>query len=182
MASIERELETVDLREHRDESLLRAVHDGLYVRSFPLVEERESLEYWLSSLWGEAAAAGRISAHALVTGSELHDPERRRVAGLAFSELYRESGCGLLSYLAVDSGFRRRGVARDLVERTLETLRRDASERGAALPALFAEIHDPDGEGDLLPSDVMDPRERASFFAKLGARRVPIRARSSSWS
>jgi GNAT superfamily N-acetyltransferase len=170
-----RELETVDLRERRDESLLRAVHDGLYVRSFPLAEERESLEYWLSALWGDAAAADRISVHGLVTGLHLDDPDRRQIAGLAFSELYRESGCGLLSYLAVDAGFRRRGVARELVQRTLETLRRDAAERGAALPAVFGEIHDPDREGDLGPSDVIDPRERASFFAKLGARCVPIR-------
>ena len=139
-------MEIIDLRDRKDESLLRAVHDDLYVRSFPLEEERETLEYWLSALWGDGAAADRIRVHALVAGTDLGDPRKREVAGLAFSELYRESGCGLLSYLAVDSRFRRRGVARDLVNETLVTLRRDTTERGAPLAAVFAEIHDPDAD------------------------------------
>jgi GNAT superfamily N-acetyltransferase len=168
-------MEITDLRERRDESLLRAVHDDLYVRSFPLEEERETLDYWLSALWGDGAAADRIRAHALVAGTDLEDPRKRQIAGLAFSELYRESGCGLLSYLAVDPHFRRGGVARKLVDRTLETLRRDTEEQGATLAAVFAEIHDPDAVEQLRHDDVMDPAERASVFAKLGARRVPIR-------
>jgi GNAT superfamily N-acetyltransferase len=168
-------MKTVDLREHKDESLLRAVHDDLYVRSFPIDEERESLDYWLSALWGEGAAADDVRVHALVAGKDLDDPARREIAGLAFSELYRESGCALLSYLAVDSRFRRHGVARDLVRETFERLNRSAEERGAPLPAVFAEIHDPEATDELRAEDVMDPVERASFFAKLGARRVPIR-------
>jgi GNAT superfamily N-acetyltransferase len=167
-------MEFVDLRDRRDESLLRAVHDGLYVGSFPIEEEREDLEYWRSSLWGDGEDGRGPSVHALVAGTKLDQPQERRIAGLAFVELYLASGVGLLSYLAVDADFRRAGLGRQLVSRGLEALRQDAVRRGSALNAVFAEVHDPDAAEERLPAEVMDPTERVSFFAKLGARRIPI--------
>jgi GNAT superfamily N-acetyltransferase len=167
-------MEFVDLRDRRDESLLRAVHDGLYVGSFPVEEEREGLEYWRSALWGGGEDGRGPSVHALVAGTNLDEPRERRIAGLSFVELYLASGVGLVSYLAVDADFRRAGLGRQLVERGLEALRRDAEQRARPLNAVFAEVHDPDAAEERLRDEVMDPTERVSFFAKLGARRIPI--------
>jgi ribosomal protein S18 acetylase RimI-like enzyme len=167
-------MEIVDLRDRRDEDLLRVVHDGLYATSFPLEEEREGLVYWLTALWGVGQDGRGPSVHALVAGTDLSEPSERRIAGLAFVELYLESGCGLLSYVAVDPDFRRVGLGRELVTRGLEVLRRDADEQGKPLRAVFAEVHDPDAAAESPREEVMDPTERVSFFAKLGGRRIPI--------
>ena len=167
-------MEIVDLRDRRDEDLLRVVHDGLYTTSFPLEEEREGLDYWVTALWDVGDDSRGTSVHALVAGTDLSEPSERRIAGLAFVELYLESECGLLSYLAVDPDFRRVGLGRDLVRRGLEALRRDAEDRGKPLRAVFAEVHDPEAATQSSREEVMDPTERVSFFAKLGARRLPI--------
>jgi GNAT superfamily N-acetyltransferase len=167
-------MEIVDLRDRRDEELLRVLHDGLYVTSFPLEDEREGLDYWRTALWGGGQGGHGPSVHALVAGTDLGEPGRRRIAGFAFVELYLESGCGLLSYLAVDPNSRRAGHGRELVRRGLETLRRDAEDRGKPLRAVFAEVHDPDAAKQNARDEVMDPTERVSFFAKLGGRHIPI--------
>lgn len=169
----EPDLEIVDLRDLRDEDLLRAVHDGLYVTSFPLEEEREGFDYWLRALWGEGEDGG-TRVHAFVAGLNLSEPTRRQIAGLAFVELYRKSACGLLSYLAVDPEFRRRTLGRTLVSCAVEALRQDSRELRKPLRAVFAEVHDPDAAKAFSYDDVMDRSERMSFFAKIGARRVPI--------
>jgi GNAT superfamily N-acetyltransferase len=166
-------MEIVDLRDRRDEGLLRVVHDGLYVKSFPLEEEREAFDYWHAALWGDGLEGRGPRVHALVAGTELEHPKRRQIAGLAFVELYLDCACGLLSYLAVDPAFRRAGLGRELVTRALEVLRLDAEDRRQPLRAVFAEVHDPDATQQH-KHDVMDPAERVSFFAKLGARRVPV--------
>jgi hypothetical protein len=155
-------LEFVDLREQPDEALLAAVADGLYLTSFPSEAEREDPARW---------SDGTTGARLLVAGTHLHEPSRA-IHGFVVAELYPESRCGLLSYLAVDSDRRRGGLGRRLVVRAVTALVRDASGRGAPLQAIFAEIHDPERVD---PSqDVMDPAERVSFWAKLLARKVPI--------
>jgi GNAT superfamily N-acetyltransferase len=166
-------MEIVDLRDHCDEDLLRVVHDGLYVTSFPLEEEREGFDYWLAALWGDGEDSG-TQVHAFVAGLNLGEPTRRQIAGLAFVELYRKSACGLLSYVAVDPEFRRRRLGRTLVSRGVEALRQDSRELRRPLRAVFAEVHDPDAAKSFSYDDVMDRAERMSFFARIGARRVPI--------
>jgi GNAT superfamily N-acetyltransferase len=166
-------MEIVDLRDRRDEDLLRAVHDGLYVTSFPLEEEREGLDYWLDALQG-AGGDGGTRVHPIVAGLNLSEPTRRQIAGLVFVELYLESACGLLSYVAVDPDFRRAGLGRTLVSCGVDALRQDSDTLRKPLRAVFAEVHDPEAANDFSHGDVMDASERMSFFAKLGARRVPI--------
>lgn len=166
-------MEFVDLRDRRDEPLLQQVYDELYLQSFPDPAEREDISVWAPRLWGDQRDGGGSRLHALVAGPNLDEPERRRIAGLAFYELYPESGTGLLSYLAVDPDFRRTGLGRALVALSLDSLRAESASLGQALNAVFAEIHDPERVSSR--HDSMDPSERVSFFAKLNARRVPIR-------
>jgi hypothetical protein len=155
-------LELVDLREQPDEALLAAVADGLYLTSFPDEAEREDPARWCDPTNG---------ARLLVAGTHLNQASRV-IHGFVVAELYPESRCGLLSYLAVDSDRRRGGLGRRLVVQAITALVRDAAGRGAPLQAVFAEIHDPER---IDPAhDVMDPAERVSFWAKLLARKVPV--------
>lgn len=167
------EFELVDLRDpdSYDEELLRTVYEGLYLSSFPVEEERQSPKDWIPALLGEDDSG--LVFHAVVAGRELANPRRRLITGFVFFEFYPQSRCGLIAYLAVDPLFRQLGLGRRLVEHALQTLRNDAAEVGRPLKAVFAEIHDP----DLIETthDVMNPAERMSFFAKLNARKVPIR-------
>jgi GNAT superfamily N-acetyltransferase len=165
------DLEIRDLRNARDDNLLEELYAGLYLSSFPIPEEREDPSVWSPLLW-DAPADGGTLLHAFVAGADLDEPRRRRIAGLVFCEHYPRSGCGLISYLAVDPDERHRGLGRCLVEIAIESLRADAGRAGTSLKAVFAEIHDP--KRVRRDADVMDPTERASFFARLNARRVPI--------
>ena len=143
----------VDLSESPDDQLLREVYDGLYRASFPRDEERESFEAFAA---GHVIVARRNGA----------------VDGFVAAEYYPRSGCGLLSYVAVDPSARGRGLGRALVKCSTDALERDAAERNGVLTALFAEIHDPArvARGD----DVIDPWDRQRIMHRLGARRVPI--------
>ncbi len=107
----------------------------------------------------------------LVAGANLHEASRA-IHGFVVAELFPESRCGLISYLAVDSDQRRGGLGRRLVIRAVTALVQEAAGRGAPLEAVFAEIHDPERVDP--GSDVMDPAERVSFWAKLLARKLPI--------
>jgi GNAT superfamily N-acetyltransferase len=165
-------VEIVDLRSRPDEELLQQVYDELYLPSFPDPDEREDVSVWKPLLWGERRDGERLLFHALVAATNLEERERRRIAGLAFVELYPRSCSGLLSYLAVGPDFRRTGLGRALVAIALDTLKADAERFGRPLTAVYAEIHDP--ERVSRRTDSMDPAERVSFFAKLNSRRVPI--------
>jgi GNAT superfamily N-acetyltransferase len=162
----------VDLRNRRDDGLLQQVYDELYLPSFPDPDEREDVSVWAPLLWGDRRDGEGLLFHALVACTDLEEPETRRIAGLAFVELYPKSCSGLLSYVAVSPDFRRTGLGRALVATALDTLKSDAARLGRPLTAVYAEIHDP--EQVSARTDSMDPAERVSFFAKLNSRRVPI--------
>jgi GNAT superfamily N-acetyltransferase len=165
-------MEMVDLTEERDEALLDEVASGLYVDSFPIAEEREDPARWKDALWHPDRENGNPVLRGVVAGTDLHLPSRD-ICGFVFFELYRRSRCGLISYIAVDPDQRRRHLGRDLIAHAVETLQRDAAASGAPLEAVFAEIHDPKKVPPA--ADSMDAAERVSFFAKLHARKVPIR-------
>jgi GNAT superfamily N-acetyltransferase len=165
------DLEIRDLRNARDDELLEELYERLYVPSFPVPEEREDPSIWMPLLWEPQSVDG-IVLHAFVAGADLDEPGPRRIAGLVFCEHYPRSASGLISYLAVDPDERYAGLGRCLVETAIEALHADAGRAGRPLKAVFAEIHDP--ERVEAGADVMDPTERASFFARLSARRVRI--------
>jgi GNAT superfamily N-acetyltransferase len=161
------ELELVDLREHPDERLLAVIHDGLYTRSFPRPEERESLESLRDALWGEAAKEPARSHFVVARSATAPDG----VAGFVACEYYPRSRCGLISYIAVDSGMRGLGLGRTLLERAIAILRADAQPNGA-LEAVLAEIHDPSKVKET--DDVIPPLDRIRIMDRLGAKRLPI--------
>ncbi len=161
------ELELVDLREHPDERLLTAIHDGLYTRSFPRPEEREDLASLRNALWGEGTTASPVSHFVVARAGDAPDG----VAGFIACEYYPRSRCGLISYVAVEPGMRGRGLSRALLDRAIATLRADA-EPGGGLEAVLAEIHDPAKiEAD---EDVISPLDRVRIMSRLGAKRLPI--------
>ena len=110
----EEDLELRDLRERRDDDLLAALHETLFVPSFPDPDEQESPADWGYRLWGDPAPP-HPEQHATLAGIDIDLPDQRVLAGFAFVERYRESACGLLSYIAVDASWRRQKLGAELL-------------------------------------------------------------------
>lgn len=164
-------LEFRDLRANKDPELLRMLHHDLFRRFFPDPDEQEGPDDWAPRLWGDAAAQNP-EQHGFIAGTSLGDSAARRLDGFAFVERYRESRCGLLSYIAIDDRCRGQGVGRTLFDLSVASARAAAERDGAPLRAVFAEIHDP---RRVRPSDdVIDPHRRLAIMVSLGARLVPI--------
>ena len=156
----------VDLREHPNPSLLAAFED-LYRRTFTDPTEREDPAQWPPRLYGNLPAP-EPRMHLLVA---VDGPSQHLRGGIAF-EYYRDSRCGLLTYLVTAPDWRRRGLGTQLVQGALGRLQREAGAHGADLRGVFAEAEDP---AQVSASDAtMQPRERLTALARLGARRVCI--------
>lgn len=154
----------VSLPEHDD--LLDAFYADVYLPAFR--HQREPLEVWKRQLGGERT--GPILCISVI-GNDLHDRERRRIDGGMVAELYPRSGCGLLTYLVVAPGARRRGVGRALLDRSRELLAERAAARGIELGLVFGEITDPRGKaGD----DAEAAWKRLQQFQHWGAHVVDI--------
>jgi hypothetical protein len=164
-------LEFVDLRTTRHPGLLEAVHRDLFLPNFPDPDEQEGPDDWRPRLW-EDPPPPQPEQHAFVAGTHLGSDARRALAGFAFVERYRESGCALLSYIAVESSQRRHGLARKLFGLALGSAKEAAQRDGRPVRATFAEIHDPWRVNQA--DEVIDPADRASIMERLGAWRVPI--------
>lgn len=158
----------LDLRAHPRPELLTAFVD-LYTRTFTDASEREDPAEWPPRLYGELPAP-QPRMHLLVA-VDTHAQPPRLLGGIAF-EYYRDSRCGLLTYLVTDAEHRRRGLARRLVLRAIELLQDDARTFGTDLRGVYAETEDPDQVGD--DGNAMAPRERLQALARLGARRIDI--------
>lgn len=156
-----------DLREQPNPALL-AAFEALYRRTFTDPAEREDPAQWPPRLYGDLPPPQpRMHLLVAVDGQEGH-----LLGGIAF-EYYRDSRCGLLTYLVVAPDGRRRGLGRQLVRGALQRLQQEARAHGAELRGVFAEAEDPDRVG---ASDdaAMPPRERLTALAHLGARRIDI--------
>jgi len=157
----------LDLRDHARPDLL-AGFVALYEETFNDPSEREDPAQWPPRLYGELPAP-QPRMHLLVAVDDA--TAGRPLGGIAF-EYYRDSRCGLLTYLVTDPAHRRRGLARRLVDRAVDLLHRDAQAEGAVLRAVFAETEDPgqvDARGTAMP-----PHTRLAVLARLGARRIDI--------
>jgi GNAT superfamily N-acetyltransferase len=169
MAEPKREI--VDLREHRDDALLDELYRKLFLPNFPDPDEHEDPGIWAPLLWGDPDESQPV-LHALVAGRKLGDREDRALEGFLLCEYYQSSACGLLTYLAIDPESRRQRLGRELFERGVEALRKEAESRGDSLAAVFGEIHDP----AKVPAsrDSVDPAVRLEVMRKLGGRLIPI--------
>lgn len=95
--------------------------------------------------------------------------------GFVTAEFFRRSSVGLLTYLAVATASRRRGLGRRLVEEAQAALREDAKRQGTPLRAIFGEVNDPHGAATSDGESPAEKRARVLALARLGARRVPVR-------
>jgi GNAT superfamily N-acetyltransferase len=164
-------LETVDLRDDpTNVFLFDALTHGLYVDCFPNLDEAEEPDKWKPRLWGTEGGDATMRAIIMVEGPHTDEP---RIAGFICTELYLDSHCGLISYLGVDPRRRSQGLGKSLIELGISKLRSDAKEKGIQLKAVFAEIHVPRYAD--AASDAMDPNGRVTFFARVGAVRVPVK-------
>lgn len=156
----------IDLREHPNPVLL-AAFETLYRRTFTDPAEREDPAQWPPRLYGDLPAP-QPRMHLLVA---VDDPDRNLVGGIAF-EYYRDSRCGLLTYLVTAAHSRRRGLGRRLVQGALARLQQEAQTHGTSLLGVFAEAEDPDQVGP--DGNAMAPKERLTALARLGARRIDV--------
>lgn len=158
----------LDLREHARPDLL-AAFVALYTHTFTDASEREDPVQWPPRLYGDLPAP-QPRMHLLVAVADATG-HPQLLGGIAF-EYYRESRCGLLTYLVTDPAHRRRGLGRRLIQRAIELLHQDVREYATVLRGVFAETEDPervDAHGSAI-----SPRERLAALAKLGAHRIDI--------
>lgn len=151
--------------------MLDAVHRDLFLPNFPDPDEQEEPDDWIPRLW-EAPKPPEPEQHGFVAGTDLESTARRSLAGFAFVERYRESRSALLSYIAVNTSGRGRGLGRELLDRALDSAHDAAKQDGKPIRAVFAEIHDPRRVDRA--KDVIDPAQRVRIMERLGAWRVPI--------
>lgn len=156
------------------ESLLDQLYAELYLPAFAHPAEVETPSIWKSLLGPDKpeSPAPLLSIFLCGEGLASPDPASRWIDGFIFAELYRESRCGLLTYLAVRPEARRRGVGRRLVTRAVEHLTRLACDHGGKLRAVFAESEDPLNPDNAAYHDRFDLFDRITFLERLGARRV----------
>ena len=154
----------LDLRTQPNPKLLAAFIE-LYTRTFTDPSEREDPAQWPARLYGDLAAPQpQMHLVAAVDADTL-------CGGIAF-EYYRESRCGLLTYLVVDPAYRRRGLAHQLIQRAITLLKQDATDAATVLRGVFSETENPDLVDD--QGNAMSPRERLMALARLGARQIDI--------
>ncbi len=165
-------MDIIDLREVHSRDLLEQVYHELYLACFTDPDEQEDLEQYRERLFDAQKPSPQPRTHFLVAGERLSDGATRVISGMMIFELYRESSCGLLTYLAVAPAGRGCGLGRTLLRRAIEILSDECAATGG-LRAVFAETHDP----HLIEAaaDSMSPRERIEVMKRLGAVRVPVR-------
>jgi len=154
----------LDLREDFCQEYLDAFI-ALYNQTFINTTEREDPGQWERRLH-ETPEPPQPILHLLLV---LEAKTRNVVGGLVF-EHYRESACGLLTYLVVEPSYRGKGLARNLIGRALGTLSHEAVNDGRPLKAVFAECENP--EMCSRASGGMRPAERVQVLKRLGARKV----------
>jgi GNAT superfamily N-acetyltransferase len=147
--------------------------EQIYVKSFPDVNEREEVDQWRARMDGRKDKGVSVPEfHLLVIGENLKEGARSDVFGGATIEYYKQSNCGLLTYIAVSPEMRKLGCARKLIRAAIDVLKEDAKTSGDPLRALFAEVNDP--QKVLVEDDVMPPEERMQVLSRLGAKWIDV--------
>jgi len=168
-------IELVDLNQHHDAALLRRVYDELYCPTFIDPDEQETLEQYRSRLFDPLLPPPQPVTHFVVAGRNLKRGREAELLGFIIFESYRESVCGLMTYLVTVPAARGQGLGKRLVAEAQTALRRDMEAwhgRPDGLRAIFAEVHDP---GRVVADrDVINPSVRLEIMRRLGAAQVPI--------
>lgn len=167
--------EIIDLRQHNIPDLLIQVYTELYEKAFTDPSEIETLEQYTRRLWDSQLPPPQSIIHFLVAGENLLDKSKRQIDGFLICEAYRESLCGLVTFVVIDDRARGKGLARKLIRYGYHQLNTDMlawSNERLGLQALFAEMHDPN---QFFGADIIDPNLRLTIMRKLGAHWIPIR-------
>jgi GNAT superfamily N-acetyltransferase len=146
----------------RREQLCRAFYEEIYREAFPKSDEAEDPGVWLP-LMEQVARPGQPSVHIILA----HDQTQRIVGGVVF-ELYRNSWCWLITYIAVQENMRRAGIGTGL----LAEVRRVIAEQCKDQAMVLAECENPSRMTSC--NDQLIAVTRARALRKLGMRRVPI--------
>ncbi|MGH8610833.1 MAG: GNAT family N-acetyltransferase [Gammaproteobacteria bacterium] len=161
------------------EPLLERLYNGLYMESFPDPDEREELAEWQRRLTSQPEPSDPLTA-TFVIGTDLQKRAlvERKIQGFLTVELYRESRCGLASYIAIEPTCRGRGWARLLFREAKKWLKeRCQKDTGENLRALFAEVHDPHEPSNHSNHKYpvpLDPYQRLEVMGRLGAKWVGL--------
>ena len=146
-----------------DLPLLARFYDEVYLPAF--AHQREPRAGWEARL----TAPGAYRLFVTLAGAELDAAATARIDGGVTCEWYPRSRCGLLTYLVVAPGARRRGLGRRLLDGARAALRDHAAASGVTPAAIFGEVADP------AVGDDPDAAARLARFRRWGARVVEAR-------
>lgn len=169
-------LEISDLGERFDEGLLQRVYEAIYLPAFPRLDEQENPAIWTARL-RDPAANPRLTF--LVASTRMNGSAALTPIALLVAEYYGDSGCVLVSYLAVAPSMQGQGVARHLFDVLAARIRSGRVSGGPLVHAVFAEVHGPQTSQ---LDEVMDPSLRLRILTKLGAVHIPIDYRQPALS
>ena len=146
----------------------------IYKPAFPAVDETEDPTVWLPLMTGEPPTDKPLVNILLATAAadSSAGPDGSLLLGGINFEYYRTSKAVLITYLCVKSGVRRNGIAKSLLEWTVDKVH---SAYGDVL--LFAEAEDPSLQG---ASTKQIAVTRWEILHHLGFRKIPVRYRQPS--
>ncbi len=161
---VDSELEIVAIEDHDDEGLLDEFHGSVYWDAFP--DQQEPIEVWKRALWGGTAP---YEMTVRIAGTALRDRARRQILGGIAFERYPQSGCGLVTYMAIAPAARRQGLGKRLQREAALTM------FAAGAPAVFGEVNDPRLAGRGVDEPVENMWRRLERNQAWGARVVDTR-------
>jgi hypothetical protein len=162
------DVHTVEAGNKRSLTLLAKAYEAVYVPGFPMPEEREPLEKWLTAL-GSRKDPGKLSISIL--GENLDGPNPTLKA-MAVGYYYKKHDVGLLAYLVTAPEFQGKGLGRTLNDANNGALIDFAQGNKQPLGGIFLECNDP--AKIKAEDDVMDPQKRIDMYKKWGAVVLPI--------
>lgn len=164
MVQQRRKLENITFINLRDFPNTAYLNDfiTLYSTTFTDTSEAEDPSVW-SKLLMDQVSKNDLCFNLLVA---LYNGQV--IGGLAF-EYYYDSECALLTYIVVRQEYRRKNVARNLVDNAKEILIKKADEANKCLKAIFAETEDPIKLGSKADKFTY---KRVDIIEKLGGKRI----------
>ncbi|MBN2223410.1 MAG: GNAT family N-acetyltransferase [Deltaproteobacteria bacterium] len=108
-------------------------------------EEPEELREHIESKKSKRDSANNFRSHLLVASKDSSLNLNSVIYGGIFAVYYPQSSSGFYAYIAVDKEYRKKGVARKLVDECNEILQNDAKtlNKNKKLNAVFAEVRKP---------------------------------------
>jgi len=161
---INSKISVINLREYFDRKSFNEFVT-LYNNTFTDSTEREDPTQWMERLKYD------LSPPEPKTNLIIAKQNNSVIGGIIF-EFYRNSKCGLLTYAAVDSNHRRKGIARLLHDKAISTLKDDATDINCSLSAVLAEAENPKMIYKI--NGGVSPTDRILILSHLNAKLIDI--------